>query len=178
MSTDADFARPFTLAEAKRQAGCITLSADAEEREALARRFGLLALDALDATLSLTVEGDELHVAGHVTARATQACIASGEPVPEKIDEAIAIRFVPSARLEAAEEEAEIELDGASLDVIGYDGGAIDLGAMVADTLALALDPYPRSKDADAWLKAHGVKSEEEAGAFGALAALKDKLTK
>ncbi|HEV2747118.1 MAG TPA: DUF177 domain-containing protein, partial [Allosphingosinicella sp.] len=43
-------------------------------------------------------------------------------------------------------------------------------------TLALSLDPFPRSPAAAEALKAAGVKSEEEAGPFGALAALRDKL--
>ena len=41
---------------------------------------------------------------------------------------------------------------------------AIDLGAALADTLALALDPYPRSPSAEAALKEAGVLSEEQAG--------------
>ena len=49
----------------------------------------------------------------------------------------------------------------------------IDLGAAIADTLGLAIDPYPRSAGADAALKEAGVLSEAEAGPFAALAKLK-----
>jgi len=45
----------------------------------------------------------------------------------------------------------------------------------VADTLALALDPFPRGPNADVALKAAGVLSEEQAGPFAALAALKSE---
>ena len=60
--------------------------------------------------------------------------------------------------------------------MVPYDGGAIDLGETAAETMALALDPFPRGPGAEAALKAAGVISEEEAGPFGALAGLKDKL--
>ena len=47
-------------------------------------------------------------------------------------------------------------------------------GAMQsADTLALTLDPYPRSPGAEATLKEAGVLTEAEAGPFAALAKLK-----
>ena len=42
--------------------------------------------------------------------------------------------------------------------------------------MALALDPYPRAPGAEAVLRAAGVVSEEEAGPFGALAALRGRL--
>jgi uncharacterized protein YutE (UPF0331/DUF86 family) len=62
------------------------------------------------------------------------------------------------------------------MDTVFYSGGAIDLGEAAAETLALALDPFPRSPAAAAALKEAGVLSEEEAGPFGALAGLRDKL--
>ena len=59
-----------------------------------------------------------------------------------------------------------------------YDGAAIDVGEAVAETLSLSLDPYPRAPGAEEALEAAGVKSEEEAGPFAALAGLRDKLKK
>ena len=49
----------------------------------------------------------------------------------------------------------------------------IDLGGAIADTLALSLDPYPRSASADAALKEAGVLTEEQASPFAVLAGLK-----
>jgi uncharacterized protein YutE (UPF0331/DUF86 family) len=57
-----------------------------------------------------------------------------------------------------------------------YTDGAIDLGEAVAQTMALALDPFPRSTNAEAALREAGVISEEEAGPFGALKGLRDQL--
>ena len=58
------------------------------------------------------------------------------------------------------------------------EGGAIDLGEAAAETMALALDPFPRAAGAEAALRAAGVLSEEEARPANAFAALKDALRK
>jgi hypothetical protein len=52
-------------------------------------------------------------------------------------------------------------------------GGRIEIGSATADTLALALNPFPRGPNADAALQAAGILSEEQAGPFAALAKLK-----
>ena len=49
--------------------------------------------------------------------------------------------------------DEEIELGPDDCDVVFYDGQAIDLGEAIADTLALAMQPYPRSPGAEAALK-------------------------
>jgi len=64
-------------------------------------------------------------------------------------------------------------LGPADCDVVFYDEGIIDLGSAIADTLALSLNPYPRSAGADAALKEAGILTEAEAGPFAALAQLK-----
>ena len=76
---------------------------------------------------------------------------------------------------EALGEDEELELDAEDVDTIGYDGQQIDMGEAVAETMALAMTPYPRSPQADAYLKEAGVLSEEQASPFAALLALKDE---
>jgi uncharacterized metal-binding protein YceD (DUF177 family) len=173
-----EFTRPMTPAEAKRQSEPLHLVADEAERAAIAKRFGLLSVDRLEATLAIMAEGDSVKAEGTLGAALVQACIASGEPVPAALATPIAVRFVPNAALEVAQEDAQIELASDDLDVIGFVGGRFDLGEMVAESLALELDPYPRSPDAERFLKERGVKGESEVGSFGALAALRDRLVR
>ncbi len=71
-----------------------------------------------------------------------------------------------------------VALGESELDVIFYEGGTIDIGEAVAETLFLALDPYPRAPQAEEALRAAGVISEEEVRPGGALAGLKDLLGK
>lgn len=178
MTAIPEFSRPMTLDAARRERKPIALVADPGECAALAARFGLIALDALAATLTLRVDGEVVLVEGALTAEAVQSCVATAEPVPASVTAPIMVRLVPAAALEAPEPDTELELDDADLDVVDYDGAQFDLGEIVAQSMALALDPWPRHREADAILRAAGVKSEAEAGAFGPLAGLRDRLSK
>lgn len=154
----------------------MTIEAEEAERTALARRFGLVAVERLAADAALVRYSADVTASGRITAAVTQSCVATGEPVEAVVDEAFELLFRPTP--EPGGPEEEVELSENELDVIFYDGAAVDLGEAVAETLALSLDPYPRTPGAEEALKAAGVKSEEEAGPFGALAGLRDKLKK
>jgi uncharacterized metal-binding protein YceD (DUF177 family) len=171
-----EFPRPHRLDQIGAGETNITVEADESERAALARRFDLVALDRLTASFVLRRDAAGVRASGHLSAAVTQSCGVTGEPLPAKIEEDFAIRFLP----EPTEDEShdEIELAEEDLDTAFYTGSALDLGEAAAETLALALDPFPRSPNAAEVLRQAGVISEEEAGPFGALAALKDKLGK
>lgn len=146
--------------------------ADEAARAAIAERLGLLGLDRLEATLTFRREGERVRAEGRLRALVAQACVATGQAVPATIDQGIALHFLPEP---AGTPDEEIELSAEDLDVIFHDGREIDLAAAVADELSLALDPYPRSAGAEDALREAGVLSEELAGPFAALAALKGK---
>lgn len=167
-----EFSRPRRLDQIGGETE-LAIAAEAEERAALARRFGLVAIDSLEAHYALRGGADGVHAAGHLSARVTQVCVVTGEPLPASVEEDFELRFVP----EPEDGGDEIELTPEQCDTVFYSGGAIDLGEAAAETLALALDPFPRSPAAEQALKAAGVLAEgEEPGPFAALAALKDKL--
>lgn len=151
------------------------LSADAGERAALAERFGLAALDGLEAELSVSRDAKGVLADGRIRARLSQYCVATGDPVPALLDEPMTIRFVTEP---AVTPGAEIELEPDDCDTMFHDGQGVDLGEAVAQSLGLALDPYPRSLDAQERLKAAGVKAEDEVLPVGAFSGLKDMLTK
>ena len=174
--TETEFSRPVKLDTLGAEPRAVTICAEESERQALAKRFGLLALDMLEAELLLLRQDETVSLTGRLRARATQACVATEAPVPAAIDEPLALRFRPAPGASAPGEE--VELDEGELDELFHDGAAIDTGEAAAQSLMLALDPYPRAPEAETALKDAGVKSEEEAGPFGALAGLRDKLTK
>jgi uncharacterized metal-binding protein YceD (DUF177 family) len=174
--TAPEFSRPVridTIGEGPR-----TLAVEAEEVERvnLARRFGLVAIDRLAADLKLSRKGSDVAMAGTLSAKVVQACVATGEPLEAAIEIPFALSFRPQP--EAAGPDEEVELGEAELDVVFYGKAMIDVGEAVAETLLLYLDPYPRAPGAAEALREAGVKSEEEAGPFGALAGLRDKLGK
>jgi uncharacterized metal-binding protein YceD (DUF177 family) len=170
--TAPEFSRERRLDQIGEGETIVEISAEPGECAALAARFGLLDIESLNARYAIRSDTTGIRATGHLSARVTQACVASHEPVPATVEEDFDIRFLPEAEPGAD----EVELSEDECDTVFYSGSAIDLGEAAAETLALALDPFPRSPDAEAVLKAAGVLGEDEAGPFSGLAALRDKL--
>jgi uncharacterized metal-binding protein YceD (DUF177 family) len=173
----SEFNRPIRIDRLGAVPHEVTIEADEAERAALARRFGLVVIDRLDAALSLVRADETVTASGTLHAAVTQSCIASGDPVEAIVDVPFEIVFSPEPEGHPGSDE-ETELSEAECDVVFYSGAAIDIGEAVAETLALNLDPWPRAPGADAALREAGVRREEEVGPFAALAGLRDKLKK
>ncbi len=142
---DEEFSRPVRAGQIKTQPQHFALAADTSTCAALAARFGLPAIAALAGDFTLRHEragiiAAQLRMCAHIT----QICVVSLEPFETQIDEQSELRFVPARSLPEAD-EADLSpesLDGP--DEIPYTNDLIDLGAALAEQLALALDPYPR----------------------------------
>lgn len=137
------------------------------ERAAIAARFGLLTLDALTAVVDVVRVANGIRVTGHVAARGTQPCAISAEPVPFDFTEGIVLHYRNDASAAPAD-PAEIELDEGDLDTLPLDGDVLDLGEAVAQSLGLALDPYPRAPEEVRAAAARFLISEAEAEARAA----------
>jgi hypothetical protein len=152
----------------------LSIEADAAECVALARRFGLPAVHALLASVSLSQDGDSVEARGRLSARFDQRCAIADEPFANSIDEPLAIRFVPA--IAPGTEDEAIEFADEDADEIEYDGTSFDLGEAVAQSFGLALDPYATGPDAELARRAGGIVEEDApSGPFSALAALKPK---
>lgn len=153
----------------------LTIDADASEREALARRFDLPAIERLRAIVTLSQDGDAIEARGRLEAAFSQRCAIADEPFANTVDEPLAIRFVPA--LAAAREEEELEFAEDEPDEIEYQGGAFDLGEAVAQSFGLAIDPYATGPDAETVRRKVGLADDgSPTGPFAALAALKPKV--
>ena len=176
MNKAPEFSRPFRLDAIGDEPRGVRIEADESERAALAERFGLVSIETLAADATIRREGQRVWAQGRLKGRGVQSCVATGDPIPARVDEPFSLRFDPEG--EAAGDE--VELDESDLDLLTYEGGAIDLGEAVAQGFSLALDPFPRVADAEQRLRAAGVQSEDEAedariesSPFAALKALK-----
>jgi uncharacterized metal-binding protein YceD (DUF177 family) len=149
----------------------LDLVADEGERNAIARRLGLVSLGRLEAHACLACTGEVVRVEGRLVAALDQSCAVTGDPVAAHVDSPFTLLFTPEPPSGGPDEE--VELGEADCDVVFYDGALIDLGTAIADTLALSLDPYPRSAGAEAALKEAGVLTEEQASPFAVLAKLR-----
>lgn len=172
-----EFSRPVPLERLGRNAIVEEISATATERAALARRFGLLGLDRFAAMLRIGAAdgGGPIRVDGHLSADATQACVVTLEPVASRVEEDFCLLYslkADPAVVEAGEVIVEPEGEGPP-EPLG--GAGIDLGEIVAQQLALALDPYPRAPGAaSAEPSGEGTGPEPAAeGTFAVLRSLK-----
>jgi len=143
-----------------------TIEATPEERAVLARRLGLVALDAFSARLDLVpAPGGVIRARGMLSAAVVQSCVVTLEPVAQVIEAPIDWRILPPG-----EEPAE-ELDDRPDEIESEPDGSIELGEALAQDLALALDPYPRALGAEI-----PAEAKDAAGSpFDALRALKKR---
>ena len=167
-----EFSRPERLDTIGERDRSVVITATEDERRKLAARFAVLSVDALEAQFTIRRDTAGIVAAGQVTARVVQACSVTDEPLPAAIDEPVSLRFVD----DFGAVDGEIELSDDALDTVPIDGGVIDLGEAAAETLALALDPFPRGPNAAAALRAAGVISEDEYQPVNAFSGLKAKL--
>ncbi len=151
----------------------LVLEPSDDERRRLAGRFGITAINTMRSELRLTVDGAKVEAKGHLSAKIVQMCAISGEDFPVTISEPVALRFVPPAKDYQPDEEIEISAD--DCDEIEYEGTAFDLGEAVAQTLALAIDPFAEGPNADKARAEHKLGGDVATGAFAALSALKTK---
>lgn len=171
----AEFGRAIRLDTIGEVCRTVSVEANAAERAALARRFDIVAIDRLTGEVGLSRAAGGVAALGVLHAAVVQSCVASGEPVRARIDEPFALKFIAAG---TGETDEEMELSLEDCDTIEHDGQAVDIGEALAQTLALALDPFPRAAGAEAVLRQAGVISEEEAGPFGALAGMRERLRK
>ena len=161
-----EFSRLLPLGSVGQEGRREVLEADEAERAALARRFGIPAVERFRAELFLRPEADgAVRVEGLLDAAVVQSCVVTLEPVPQQVEEAVALRLLPAGREPRDEPDDEA-------DEVATRNGVADLGEAVAEQLALALDPYPRVPGAVLPAEA----SEPGERPLAALAKLRDSL--
>ncbi|MEK6216107.1 MAG: DUF177 domain-containing protein, partial [Boseongicola sp.] len=151
----------------------IKLSATPEERKRLAAAFGVLEIPELTATLLLESTRKGARLSGKITSVVVQACIVTLEPVTQHIAEDIAVGFAPADSEPEGHESVEIDPDAPDLPdpIIN---GIIDIGRSVEEYLSLAIDPYPRARNAEIPADYRVTKTNPSQSPFSALEALRD----
>jgi uncharacterized metal-binding protein YceD (DUF177 family) len=136
-----EFSRPFPWGTIGKQERREEIQATPQECAALAARFGIVTIDALTAILRLRQEsGGAVRVRGRLNATVVQPCVVTLEPVVQKVDEPVDLRFLPPG--------AEMDEDPEGPDEIPTENDILELGEALAEQLSLALDPYPRAPGA------------------------------
>jgi uncharacterized metal-binding protein YceD (DUF177 family) len=81
-----------------------------------------------------------------------QACVVTLEPVQSDIETQFARLYSSQVRDEPSQIDRDLERDEPDL----IENGQIDLGELVAEELALALDPYPHAPGASSCVPGSG----------------------
>ncbi|MCX7325689.1 MAG: DUF177 domain-containing protein [Hyphomicrobiales bacterium] len=160
------------------------------ERRAIARALRVIAVDTFKADFRLQREGHRVRVTGTLSAQVQQACVVSLEPVAESIAEDIEVVYAPKEEADAAmraaglpadgDDETTVEMAGIDLAMLNdpdalpdpIEDGRIDLGVLAYESLAVALDPYPRKPGA---VFEPPAEPEDFGSPFAALRSLRDK---
>jgi uncharacterized metal-binding protein YceD (DUF177 family) len=155
-----------------------------DERATIARLLDLVALDRLAFAYRLKREGEgRTGLTGTLSATATQTCVVTLEPVPSTLEVPVSVEFWPLRLLRQLEAKAQLEAkpdEPACHGMVDWPepvrDGTIDLGPVIYESFATALDPYPRKEGADfAWHEEPSAESpaEKAPGPFAALGKLK-----
>ena len=150
------------------------LEPDAPSRAILAGQLGLVALPALEADLEVRSWLDGCQVQGRFRGEVTQVCGVTLEAFNQPVAGEIDLRFAPAGSPNLPEETGDGEVE-VSLETPDpperLEGDSIDLAAILAEHLALAIDPFPRRPGAVFEWK----PETEETSPFAALRTLKPR---
>jgi len=141
---------PMNVRALPRKGKEVTLISNADECDRLAQNHALVAVLSFKANFHLIPRPRaNVHLRGSFTAQVVQNCVISGEEIISEVSDNFTLLFVP--RQDQAQSDDDMiwhfspqEDDASDF----YDGNEIDLGSVVEEFFDLALDPYPRKKDA------------------------------
>ena len=155
----------------------IDRSATTDELRSAADSLGVLALARLDVDYRITqLSRARFRLRGELTARVVQACVVALDPVTADLVEPFDVEFWPADAVEAVKHKPK-SVDQSVLDddePERIEDNAIDVGRIVYETLAAAIDPYPRSAGATLEVpEDHAATSAAVSHPFAVLANLK-----
>jgi hypothetical protein len=157
-----EFSRELEIARVPVGGRAFAIAATEAERAAIADRFDLVAVAELRASgrVAWLPGGEVLTVEGRLDAEVTQRCVLTLEPVRARLSAPLRRSFVSGAA-----DAAEVVLDPEADEPEPVRGGRLDLGEIVAEELALNLDPYPRASTAEAARAPVGAAAEADGAA-------------
>jgi uncharacterized metal-binding protein YceD (DUF177 family) len=148
-----------------------TRGLSAEEASALAAELDLLSIPAFEATYRIRASAQGRYLLkGRLKAIVEQTCVVSLKPLRSEIDQELDIAFWPAADITAPDSGSIDIEDEAEPEPI--EDGVLPVARVMFETLAAAIDPYPRAPDAKLdWTPP--ADQEGKVSPFAALAKLK-----
>ena len=153
----------------------LEVEANAEARQRIAEQLRISAVERLQAKLTVVRFRGGIRAEGRLLARIIQSSVVTLEPVTQEIDEPVDRVFLPEPdKGHKTAPGAEVFIDIEDEEFPDYiEGPEVDLSTLLIETLALAIDPYPRLPGES--LEAVGItREEEDEGPFARLKILKN----
>jgi uncharacterized metal-binding protein YceD (DUF177 family) len=124
----------------------VDITVERGAREAIAAQLEVTAVDRLQVKLHAVRFRGGIRVTGQLKALVVQPSVVSLEPVIQDIVESVDRIFLPGGEKPyagKADAEVFVDLEGEDLPD-HFEGNEADLSDLIVETLALAIDPYPR----------------------------------
>lgn len=161
------------------------IEANEQQRRDLCRRFRVTDLRDLVADIVINRQsGNIYHVSGTLSAKVTQPCVVTLEPLTEDISESFEAWFTEEHEQVVSLSKARREREGMTLDAElqvmeenedpePIEDGSIDVGEVVSQFLSLSITLYPQKPGAEHELK-ETIEEKAGEGRPNPFAALKD----
>ena len=149
-SAKSEFSRPVQVSDLTTGETTIDFDAHPKEREALAGRLGVDALDSLQgqAVLQILSNGD-VRMTLSAQARVQQTCVVTLQPMVTDASVNFTTTYTQEQDEEWGHDEEQFEdIDDDIEPPEPIENGQIDLGEACVEQLALEIDPFPRVKGA------------------------------
>lgn len=146
---------------------------DEAAMKVLIERLDVLAMKNIRAFGRVWPMDKGVYVDFQLTGRVEQACVVTLEPVGTDVDERVSLHYTPATSERAEPSVIDIDEEDDPPEVLV--GDRVDVGAAMAEHLALALDPWPRKADAEV-PAALGEENEARQNPFAVLSQLKTEM--
>ena len=148
-----------------------TLAPDEAQRAQTAERLALVAVERLEADVTVVPWLDGAEVRGRWQARVVQTCGVTLDPFPTDLSGDFAVKAVPAGSPHAPSEDPEVIIDMEAEDPPDVlPAPEVDVAAYVVEHLALELDPFPRAPG----VEFEAPEPERPASPFAVLGKLKN----
>jgi uncharacterized metal-binding protein YceD (DUF177 family) len=140
----------------------------------LAEALGVVAVQNLRVSYRIDpMQRGRFRLSGMITARVTQPCVVTLDPVVSDIHEAVDVEFWPPGAVPVPDEAEQAILDAPEHEPI--EAQRLAAGRVIAETLAAALPAFPRAPDAALEQREAGPTEGDAANPFAALAGWKPR---
>ncbi len=165
MTDTPEFSRPVEIDKIGKDGIVEDIVAEPDELTALAERMNLPAIRELKAHLELAPwKKGRIRVRGHFSAVVDQECVRTLDVFTSEIGESVDRIYIKPEFVTAGEMKESADFDAEAPDApdVIVDE-VIDIGELVAESLALALDPWPK-KPGTTWVDYHSGEEEGDRG--------------